>query len=122
MASVNYPNPNVDPTNQAFANFYNVQDFPPADANTYDLIYSYLTSVFGNQASAKNLTYALFKISANSGTPIEQIFNIIKAQEGAMQVSKTVSFYLNNIRSNSTLIGVGNTVTPNRNVARNVLT
>jgi hypothetical protein len=39
-----------------------------------------------------------------------------------MQVTSTVAFYLNDIRSNATLLGVGNVTTPNVYASRNILT
>ena len=36
-------------------------------------------------------------------------------------ITATLAFYLNNNRSNTTLLGITNTATPNQYVARNIL-
>lgn len=120
MPSVNYPNPKVDPTARAFEDFYNLQSRPPADANTYDVIFSYFNKAFSNEAIARNFTYTMFQIASNSNTTVEGLFEEIKGQD-TISVTKLFSYYLNNIRSNSTLIGVNTTITPNINAARNVV-
>ena len=120
MSSVNYPNRKVDPTARAFNDFYNLQDFPPADANTYDIVNSYFVKIFSDTQIARNFSYNLFQISANSGISVQDLFDKVKGQD-KIAVTKIFSYYLNNIRSNSTLIGINSTLTPNVNVARNVL-
>lgn len=118
MATVNYSNPNQDQTVKIFDEFY---DFNlTVDANLYDAVYSYFQSVFADNSSAKNFTLTLFRISEASAIPALDLLSDIKGQD-QITLTKTFAYYLNNQRSNTTLLGIGATTTPSVYAARNVL-
>lgn len=117
--TVNYGNPNTDRTIKIFDNFYNFS--VDVDANLYSTVYSFFASIFTTAESASQFTTSIFQVSETSGIPVITLLEEMKGQN-AMQVTATIAFYLNDIRSNSTLLGVSNAITPNVYASRNILT
>lgn len=118
MPSVNYVKPGLDRTVQIFNDFYKFK--LEVDTNSYDVVLSYFKSVFGNTRAAENFTVNFFQIAQNSGTDINDLLQEISGKD-QIELTSTFSYYLNNLRSNSTLLGVSKPVTPNFYAARNVL-
>ena len=116
--TVNAPNEKVDLTVRIFDGFYSYEQF--VSAVEYDVVYSYLKSVFTTDAAAGNFTVALFRIADKTRTPVLTILQSLEGQD-ALTLSQTLCYYLNSQRSGSTLLGFGATVTPNYYTARNVL-
>jgi hypothetical protein len=116
--TVNALNPNVDLTVRIFDTFYNYETF--VNAEEYDTVYSYMRSVFTTDQAAGNFTVSLFRVSQETGTPVLTILSNIQSQD-SIQLTLTLTYYLNGLRSGSTLLGFGATVTPNYYTARNVL-
>jgi hypothetical protein len=118
MATVNYPNPGTDPTVRAFDEFYNRELV--IDQNDYDNVYSFFASIFASAEQAENFTLGVFQIQEDSGTPVEELLNELSKQNQT-QITATLAYYLNNQRSNTTLLGVTTITTPNQYTARNIL-
>jgi len=118
MASVNYGNSSREKTVRIFDDFYKFE--LKVDANLYDAVYSYFATVTETAQEAKNFTLNLFRISESSNTPAIEVLDSIKGQS-VIQLTTTFAYYLNNLRSNSTLLGVSATVTPTFYAARNIL-
>lgn len=118
MGSVNAVNTNVDLTVRIFDNFYNFGLDVPTDE--YDAVNSFFESIFIDQAAAQNLTTTFFRISKESDIPIMTLLEQVQGQN-AIEVTATLAYYLNGLRSPSTLIGVNVPVTPNYYTARNVV-
>lgn len=118
MSTVNYANPKLDPTVKVFDNFYNFATEVPSDQ--YDVVYSYMKSIFADTLAAKNFTISLFQIADNTKVPALTLLQQIQGQD-QLQLTSTFCYYLNNLRSNSTLLGVNALVAPNYYAARNVL-
>jgi hypothetical protein len=118
MSTVNAINPRVDLTARIFDDFDNV--VLEVDANEYDVVNSYFESIFSNKEDAANLTNTFFRISQETGVSVQILLNQVAGQT-SMQVTSTMAYYLNGLRSPSTLLGVSNPVTPNYYTARNVL-
>ncbi len=116
--SVNTLNPAVDQTVRVFDEFY--QFAVNVDANEYDVVYSFFRSVFGSNTSADSFTSVLFRISDETETPVLTLLKEMENQN-SIQVTNTLAYYLNGIRSPTTLLGVNNPVQPNIWAARNVL-
>ena len=115
--SVNYSNPNIDQTVKIFDRFYNYEVNVPS--LEYDAVYSFFRSIYGTSEAAGNFTVSLFRISQQSNIPVMELLQQVQGQDQA-QINLTLAYYLNNIRSLSTLLGINATVTPNYYVARNV--
>jgi hypothetical protein len=118
MSSVNEINPKVDNSVRVFDTFNDFGINVPA--NEYDAVYSYLRSVFTDNTAAENFTTALFRVAAESDTPVLTILKQIQAPD-SIRVSINIAYYLNGLRSPSTLLGINTAVTPNAWAARNVV-
>lgn len=116
--SVNYAVPN-DRTIRVFDKFYNFDI--EVDAGQYDLVYSFVKRVFDDDTAARNFTTSLFQVSEQSGVPVTELIKDMEGQN-SLQLTASIAYFLNNFRSNSTLLGVSETFSPNLYAARNVLT
>ena len=116
--TVNATNLNKDLTVRIFDQFYNYDVNVPAAE--YDIVYSFFASVMESAQAAGNFTVSLFQIAENTGIAPLTLLDEFK---GVRKVDLTVSlaYYLNQIRSRATLLGVGVPVTPNFYAARAVL-
>lgn len=117
MGSVNSYNPAIDQTVQIFDRFYEFEANVPAQE--YDAVYSYLRSQFGSAEAAGNFAVSVFRISEQSRIPVMDLLQQLQGLN-ATELTLTLSYYLNNLRSASTLLGINQPVTPNFYVARNV--
>jgi hypothetical protein len=70
--------------------------------------------------AAGNFTMSLFRVAQNTGIPALTLLKEFQGLNG-VNLSASLAYYLNSIRSRATLLGVGATVTPNFYQARNVL-
>ena len=118
MSTVNAPNPKVDQTVRVFDEFYVFEMYVPA--MEYDVVNSFFKSVFKTAEAAQNFTTALFRVADQTKIPVLTILNQIQDQD-QLQLTATLAYYLNGLRSPSTLLGVNSILTPNYFTARNVL-
>lgn len=115
--TVNYANKNVDRTVRIFDRFYSYDvDVPSLE---YDAVYSFFRSIYGTSEAAGNFTVSLFRVSQQSSIPVMTLLEQIQGLNQA-DLNLTLAYYLNNIRSPATLLGIKATTTPNYYVARNV--
>lgn len=118
MGTVNYVNPKTDQTVKIFDQFYGFE--LDIQAQEYDAVYSYFRSVYNTAEAAGNFTVTLFRISNEQGIPVLTLLDQIKTSNTGVELNMTMSYYLNNMRSNSTLVGVAEATQPNFYVARNI--
>lgn len=117
MASVNAINTKTDLTVQIFDRFYGYQQHVPVDQ--YDAVLSYFKSVFGSNEAAGNFTVSVFRISKQTNIPVMNLLQQFQGQS-APEITLTLAYYLNGIRSSSTLLGVNVPTQPNFYVSRNI--
>jgi hypothetical protein len=118
MPSVNEINTKIDTTVRVFDTF---NDFGiEVPTNEYDAIFGYLSSVFTDATAAQNFTTSIFRIAAETNTSALTILQQIQDAD-QIKVTMNIAYFLNGLRSPSTLLGVNTTVTPNVWAARNVL-
>ena len=117
MASVNAVNNKTDLTVQIFDRFYGYQQQVPVDA--YDAVLSYFRSVFGSREAAGNFTVSVFQISHATKIPVMTLLQQFQGQS-APELTLSLAYYLNGIRSRSTLLGLNVPTQPNYYVARNI--
>ena len=117
MSTINAINPKIDLSVRVFDEFYNFSEQVPA--SEYDIVYSFFRSVFTTSEAAGNFTVSLFRIASQTQTPVLDLLNEMEDQT-QIEITSTLSYYLNNLRSPATLLGVGATVTPNYYTARKV--
>jgi hypothetical protein len=117
MSSVNQINDRIDQTVRVFDQFYNYDENVPA--LEYDAVRSFFRSVFKTDEAAGNFTVAIFRVAQNSGQNVMNILNTFENQSPP-EITATLCYYLNGIRSPATLLGVLTPTTPNFYTARNV--
>ena len=117
MASVNAINNKIDLTVQIFDRFYGYQQQVPVDA--YDAVLSYFKSVFASAEAAGNFTVSVFQISQATKIPAMTLLQQFQGQS-APEITLTLAYYLNGIRSRSTLLGLNVPTQPNYYVSRNI--
>jgi hypothetical protein len=117
MASVNAINTKTDLTVQIFDRFYGYQQQVPVDQ--YDAVNSYFRSVFDSIEAAGNFTVSVFRVSNQTGIPVMNLLQQFQGQT-APQINLTLAYYLNGIRSSSTLLGINVPTQPNFYIARNI--
>ena len=117
MSTLNEFNPKIDQTVQIFDQFYDYSANVPA--MEYDIVLSYFRSVFTTTLAAENFTTALFRVAEESETPVLTLLQSMEGQN-SVQLTITMAYYLNSLRSPATLLGVLTPTTPNFYTARNV--
>lgn len=118
MGSVNALNPAVDQTVRIFDDFYQYET--QVDANEYDVVNSFFESAFGTDLAAANFSVMLFRVAEETGTPVLTLLDSIRDQD-RVQLTQTMAYYLNGMRSPTTLLGITGAATPNYWAARNVM-
>lgn len=118
MSSVNQINTKVDLTVRVFDEFYRYETVVPA--NEYDAVLSFFKEIYGTTIAAENFAVSLFRVSEQSKTPVMTLLQQMEALNKA-DLNVTMAYYLNGIRSPSTLLGVDIIAAPNPTVARNIL-
>lgn len=117
-SSVNAPNYSTDLTVRVYDTFYAFSvDVPAAE---YDVVNSYFKSIFGTEQIASNFTTTLFRIAENLHVPVLTLLAQIEGQN-TIELTSTMAYYLNGMQSQSTLLGINATITPNYWAARNVM-
>ena len=119
MGTVNVANPKLDLTVRIFDEFYGFQY--DVQAQEYDVVYSYFKSIYTTALAAGNFTVALFRVSAEQNIPVLNLLTQLQGSTGA-EVTMLMAYYLNNNRSNATLLGVSTPTQANFYAARNVRT
>ena len=117
MGTVNAINTKTDLTVQIFDRFYGYQQQVPV--NEYAAVLSYFESVFGSKEAAANMAVSVFRIGRETSIPVMTLLQQFYGQT-APAITVTLAYYLNSIRSSSTLLGINVPVQPNYYVARNI--
>jgi hypothetical protein len=118
MSTVNYANPNVDLTVRVYDSFYDYDVNVPAAE--YDIVYSYFVTQMTSRQAAGNFAVSLFRVAQDTGIPALTLLQEMQGNAG-VSLNVNMAYYLNQIRSRATLLGVGVAVTPNYYQARNIL-
>lgn len=118
MATVNNSNINTDLTVRVFDNFYKYDVNVPAAE--YDIVYTFFKSTMDTARAAGNMAVSLFRVADETKIPVLTLLDTMKGQTG-LDLTASMAYYLNNIRSNATLLGVNAQVTPNYYAARSVI-
>ena len=117
MSTINEINPRIDQTVRIFDQFYNyAEDVPSAE---YDIVLSYFKTVFNTTEQAQNFTVAIFRVAEESGESALTILDQLQGSTGP-QLTISLCYYLNSLRSNATLLGILEPSAPNFWTARNV--
>jgi hypothetical protein len=116
--SVNYINTNTDQTVRIFDRFYKYEaNVPSAE---YDIVLSFFKQQMGDARVAGNFTVSLFQVAEQTGIPALTLLDNFQGSN-LMTININMAYYLNNIRSRATLLGVNVQPVPNFYAARTVL-
>lgn len=117
MPTVNEFNPKIDQTVQIFDNFYDYSENVPAQE--YDIVVSYFETVFTTKEAARNFTVSLFRVAQETRTDVLTLLQTFQGQS-QVELTMTMAYYLNQLRSPATLLGILEPTVPNYYTARNV--
>lgn len=117
MGTVNDANPRVDLSVRVFDNFYQFDITVPA--NEYDAVNSFFRSVFSSREAADSFTIQVFRIAQETNTSVLKVLDAMKGRD-EIRLTADLTYFLNGIRSPSTLLGINAVTTPNAWAARNV--
>ena len=118
QGTVNYTNTNIDASVRLFDSFYNYSVDVPA--SEYDVVLSFFKKSMENDLAAGNMTVSLFQVAEITKIPVLTLLDSMKGKTG-IDLSINMAYFMNNIRSRSTLLGVNASATPNFYAVRNVL-
>ena len=118
MSTVYYTNYNQDQTVRVFDRFYDYDVNVPAQE--YDIVYSYFLTQMKTKLAAGNFTVSLFRVAEETKIPALTLLEQFEGTNG-VNLDVSLAYYLNQIRSRATLLGVSTPVTPNFYAARNVV-
>jgi len=118
MATINNTNYNIDLTVRVFDEFYGFESVVPVDE--WDAVLSYFESIYTTKVAAKNFATVIFRVANEQGVSAMTLLTQIQSASGPAELDITIAYYLNNLRSNSTLLGVSQPVQPNYYPAHNV--
>ena len=118
MSTINYSNPKTDQTVRIFDQFYDYETYVPAAE--YDIVLSFFKEQMKDPQAAGNFTVSLFQVAEQTNIPALTLLDAFQGQT-PMDINLNMAYYLNNIRSRATLLGVNSQVVPNYYAARTVL-
>lgn len=109
-----------DQTVRIFNNFYTADLTVPS--NEWEVVYSYFVGT-SNPTTASAFASVLFRIAQEAGVEVMSLLEDIqgKSQNNKLNLSQTMAFYLNLIRTKTALYGVSVVASPNQAVQRNIL-
>ena len=116
--TVNYTNTNVDLSVRIFDEFYKYNANVPAAE--YDIVYSFFKQTMTDTRVAGNMTVSLFRVADYTNIPVLTLLDTMKGKTG-LDLTVNMAYFLNNLRSNSTLLGVNANPSPNYYAARLVI-
>lgn len=115
---VDAPSSNTDSTVSLFDQFYNFQ--LSVDSNRYEIVYSYFFSVTKSKSITQNFSTLLFRVAYISDIDVLTLLDDFKGKS-SVEVNYMLAYYLNSIKSKTTLYGINSPPTPNEVVQRNVV-
>jgi hypothetical protein len=117
MSTLNQVNEKIDQTVRIYDEFYSYSE--DVSASEYDVVISYFKSVFNTIEQAEAFAVSIFRVAAESG---DSAISIVQQLEGTngVQLTASLCYYLNSVRSRATLLGILQPSVPNFWTARNV--
>jgi hypothetical protein len=119
MAKILDNRTSLDQTVRIFDGFYSMDLI--VNPNEYDIVHGYFMSVCETQNIAENFTTVLFRISNETGINALTLLDELKGSNNNLQMNKKICYYLNSLKSKTSLYGVSVVPVPNVPVARNVV-
>lgn len=115
---IDAPRTQLDTSVRIFDNFYNFDLV--VDANQYEIVHSFFFKLTGSKNASDNFTILIFRIATLSGQNTLDIISYLQ-DKTKMEVNTILAYYLNSVKSKTSLYGVNATPQPNQNVQRNIV-
>ena len=109
----------LDRTVRIFDAFY--QTDLKVGASQYDIVHGYFTSVCDTKNIADNFTTVLFRIATQTGIDVLKLLDEIQGIGPGLQMNKQICYWLNGLKSKTSLYGISVIPQPVVSVARNVV-
>lgn len=116
--TVDAPQSQLDKTVRTFEQSYDTQIV--INAPEYEIVRSYFKEISNSDNIANNFATLLFRISNTTGIHVLSLLDDIKGKT-KLEVTASMAYYLNSIKSKVTLYGVAVLPTPNISVQRNIV-
>jgi len=113
------PQTQLDNTVRVFDQFYNFDI--TVEANRFEIVFSYFLSVSKDRNTARNFTTMLFRIANMLNEEVLTILDYVQGNSNKIKVSALMAYYLNSLKSKTTLYGVNAYPTPNESIQRNIV-
>jgi len=115
---IDSPRSHLDNTVRVFDQFYNFDLV--VSAEQYEIVYSYFYDLNKSKDIARNFTTILFRIAGITG---EDAMTLLQYLTGStnIEVQGILIYYLNSLKSKTTLYGINVEPAPNQTVQRNVV-
>lgn len=115
---IDAPRSQLDKTVRVFDQFYNFDLV--VNAEQYEIIYSYFYDICGTQNIARNFTTILFRIASITGEDAMKLLSYLTGST-KLEIDNILIYYLNSLKSKTTLYGINTEPIPNQTVLRNVV-
>lgn len=109
----------LDQTIRIYDSFYAVNLVVGADQ--YDIVYGYFSSVCDTKNIAANFTAFLFRIAQETKIDVLELLAQLQGTNNKLQMNKVMAYYMNSLKSKTSLYGVAATPKPNLPIARNIV-
>jgi hypothetical protein len=120
MATIINEGTSIDRTVRIFDSFY--QSDLKVNASEFDIVNGYFKAVCDTKNIADNFTAVLFRISTQTGVPVQNLLNDLKGKgSNTLEINKQMCYWLNSLKSKTSLYGVSTIPYPIIPVARNVV-
>lgn len=119
MATIIDNRTSMDQTVRIFDSFYSVN--LQVGASQYDIVHGYFTSVCPTKNIAANFTAVLFRIAQEVKVDVLVLLEQIKGTQNKLQMNKLMAYYLNSLKSKTSLYGISTVPQSVYPVARNVV-
>lgn len=109
----------MDQTVRIFDSFYAFN--AKVNASEYDIVNGYFTSVCATRNIAANFTAVLFRIAQEENINVLDLLGYIQGTNNNLEMNQIIAYYLNGLKSKTSLYGISNTPSPNQTIARNIV-
>jgi hypothetical protein len=108
----------LDNTVKIFDSFYSFD--LQVNADQYDIVHGYFTSICDTKNIADNFTAVFFRIAQETGLNVLDLLAQIKGTK-KMEMNQVMAYYLNSFKSRTSLYGIAIEPKSNQPVSRNIV-
>lgn len=116
--TIDAPNTTLDASVRLFDSYYNFDMV--VGGSEYDIVKSYFLSVSKSNTVAENFTTMIFRIASITGDNVLDLLGYMQGKN-SIQASAIMIYYLNSLKSKTSLYGISVIPQANDNVQRNII-